>query len=90
VNFLAFGPVYEPLAFVNNLQSGKATGWTWSDGNKILTFTIRSGVKWSDGKPMTAADVVYTFNLLKKYPAWTSTRSGPRCAVWSRRAPTRW
>ncbi|MGO9503124.1 MAG: ABC transporter substrate-binding protein [Streptosporangiaceae bacterium] len=81
MNFLAFGPVYEPLAFVNNLQSGKATGWTWSDGNKVLTFTIRSGVKWSDGKPMTAADVVYTFNLLKKYPAldlnsvWPALRS---------------
>jgi peptide/nickel transport system substrate-binding protein len=71
---LALGPVYEPLAFVNNLQSGKsspwlATGWTWSNGDKVLTFTIRQGVKWADGKPLTAADVVFTFNLMKKYPA---------------------
>ncbi|MBO0831573.1 MAG: ABC transporter substrate-binding protein, partial [Actinobacteria bacterium] len=28
-----------------------------------------SGVKWSDGKPFTPADVVFTFNLLKKFPA---------------------
>jgi len=34
-----------------------------------LTFTIRSGVKWTDGTPFSAADVAYTFNLLKKYPA---------------------
>jgi peptide/nickel transport system substrate-binding protein len=86
VTNLSFGPVYEPLAFVNSLQSGKAspwlaTGWTWSNGNKVLTLTIRKGIKWADGKPLTAADVVFTFNLLKKYPAldlnasWTNLTS---------------
>jgi len=71
---LAFGFVYEPLVYINPLQSGKttpmlATSWKWGAGNKSLTFTIRSGVKWNDGTPMTAADVAYTFNLMKKYPA---------------------
>ena len=71
VNFLSFGNIYEPLAFVNSLKSGQAspwlaTAWSWSNGNKTLTFTIRQGVKWNDGVPMTAADVAYTFNLLKK------------------------
>jgi peptide/nickel transport system substrate-binding protein len=70
---VTFGQVYEPLAFVNTLQSGKATpwlatAWAWSDGNKTLTFTIRNGVKWNDGTPMTAADVAFTFNLMKKFP----------------------
>jgi len=70
----SFGPVYEPLIFVNSLQNSKATPWlatafAWSNGNKTITFTIRSGVKWSDGKPMTAADVVFTFNMLKKFKA---------------------
>jgi peptide/nickel transport system substrate-binding protein len=70
---ITFGQVYEPLAFVNTLQSGKATpwlatAWAWSDGNKMLTFTIRNGVKWNDGTPMTAADVAFTFNLMKKFP----------------------
>jgi peptide/nickel transport system substrate-binding protein len=71
---LSAGFVYEPLVFVNPLQNGKttpmlATAWKWGNGSKTLTFTIRQGVKFSDGTPMTAADVVFTFNLLKKYPA---------------------
>jgi peptide/nickel transport system substrate-binding protein len=71
---LSVGFIYEPLVYVNPLQNGKttpmlATAWQWGAGNKTLTFTIRQGVKWSDGTPMTAADVVYTFNLIKKYPA---------------------
>jgi peptide/nickel transport system substrate-binding protein len=71
---LAVGFIYEPLVFVNPLQDGKATpmlatSWSWGNGNKTLTFDIRQGVKWSDGTPMTAADVAYTFNLIKKYPA---------------------
>jgi peptide/nickel transport system substrate-binding protein len=68
----AMGNIYEPLVFVNTLQSGKttpwlATSWTWGNGNKELTFTIRNGVKFSNGTPLTAADVVYTFNLLKAH-----------------------
>ena len=31
-----------------------------------MTFTLRDGVKWSDGQPLTADDVVYTFDLQKK------------------------
>jgi peptide/nickel transport system substrate-binding protein len=74
VQFLSFGPVYEDLVYQNLLQSGKPTPWlassyTWGKGNKTLTFTMRSGVKWSDGTPLTAADVVFTFQLMKKYPA---------------------
>jgi peptide/nickel transport system substrate-binding protein len=68
----AMGNVYEPLVFVNALQNAKttpwlATSWTWGNANKELTFTIRNGVKFSNGTPMTAADVVYTFNLLKTH-----------------------
>ena len=71
---LSFGFVYEPLVYVNPLQNGKttpmlATSYAWGAGNKSLTFTIRNGVKWNDGQPMSAADVVYTFNLMNKYPA---------------------
>ncbi len=74
VSGLSLGPVYEPLVFVNALQSGKTTPWlashfAWSNGNKTITFTIRKGVKFSNGTPMTAADVAFTFNLLKKFPA---------------------
>ena len=72
--FLDVGTVYEPLMFVNEMSNGAITPWlasayAWSNGNKTLTFTIRSGVKWNDGQPFTAADVAFTFNMLKKYPA---------------------
>ena len=74
VQFLSFGPIYEELVFVNELKSGAATPWlaskyAWSNHAKTLTFTIRKGVKWSDGKPLTAADVLFTFQLLKKHKA---------------------
>ena len=77
---LAYGFMYEPLVYVNPLQQGKTTpmlasSYQWGAGNKSLTFTIRSGVKWSDGTPMTANDVAYTFNLTKKYPALDLTGS---------------
>jgi peptide/nickel transport system substrate-binding protein len=73
-DFQSIGLVYEPLMFVNTLQNAKVTPWladsyVWSDDNKVITFTLHRGVKWSDGVPFTAADVVYTFNLMKKYPA---------------------
>jgi peptide/nickel transport system substrate-binding protein len=66
------GQVYEPLAFVDTLDNGKtspwlATSWTWSDSNKVLTFAIRQGVNFSDGTPMTAADVAFTFNFIKQH-----------------------
>jgi peptide/nickel transport system substrate-binding protein len=66
------GNIYEPLVFVNALQNAKttpwlATKWAWGSGDKTLTFTIRNGVKFSNGTPMTAADVAYTFNLLKQH-----------------------
>ena len=74
VNFLSVGTVYEELTFVNGLKSGETTNWLassykWSNANKTLSFTIKKGVKWTDGKPLTAADVLYTFNLIKKFPA---------------------
>jgi peptide/nickel transport system substrate-binding protein len=79
---LSVGFMYEPLVYVNPLQGGKTTpmlasSYSWGPGNKSLTFTIRQGVKWSDGTPMTAADVAYTFNLIKKYPGLDLT------GVWS-------
>src|SRR5215468_7275790 len=79
---VTFGQVYEPLAFVNTLQSGKtspwlATAWAWGPDNKTLTFTIRNGVKWTDGTPMTAADVAFTFTLMKAHTGLDLT------SVWS-------
>ena len=70
--------IYEPLLQTNAIKPGQyynwlATGYSWSNGGKSITFTIRPGVKWSDGTPMTAADVAFTFNMLKKYPDVNTT-----------------
>ncbi len=41
-----------------------ATSWSWGDGGRTLTFKLRSGVKWHDGKPFTSADVKCTWDGL--------------------------
>lgn len=66
--------VYEPLIQFDNLSPTKYYKWLaesyqWSNGDKTLTFDLHHGVKWNDGKPFTSADVVFTFNYLKKFPA---------------------
>ena len=66
----ADGLVYEPLIQFNLAAPLKyygylATGYTWGNGGKSITFAIRQGVKWNDGTPFTPADVVYTYNLMK-------------------------
>ncbi len=64
--------VFEPLMIYNTLQAEMvpwlAESYAWSEDFKTLTFKIREGVKWSDGEPFTADDVVFTFNLLKTTP----------------------
>src|SRR5947209_5029585 len=51
----------------NSLQSivpDLATSWSWSEEGTELTFPLRQGVKWHDGKPFTAKDVKCTWDLL--------------------------
>jgi peptide/nickel transport system substrate-binding protein len=51
----------------NSMQSivpELATGWSWSEDGKELSFKLRDGVKWHDAQPFTAADVKCTFDLL--------------------------
>jgi peptide/nickel transport system substrate-binding protein len=86
---LGLGIIYEPLMFFNTARAGDvhpwlATGYTWGAGGKSLTFTLRHGVTWNDGKPFTSADVAYTFNLIKNpalnqygLPIASATANGP-------------
>lgn len=84
---------YEPLLEFNLMQpTAKPVPWlasqyAWSNGGKTLTFTIRPGVKFSDGKPMTAADVAFTFNLLMKNTSLASGAPGPTPLPTSATAP---
>lgn len=72
------GFIYEPLVQVNYVKSNGdipwlATSWTWGNGGKTLTWHLRQGVKWSDGQPFTSADVLFTYQLMAKYPALNLT-----------------
>jgi peptide/nickel transport system substrate-binding protein len=75
--------IYEPLEIPSSVDGSYlpflATGNTFTDP-KTVVFTLRDGVKWSDGKPFTAQDVLFTFNLLKKNPALDTT------GVWTQMA----
>lgn len=63
--------IYEPLLEINPLD-GEITPWLASEtalpDARTIDMTIREGVEWSDGTAMTAADVVYTFDLIKANP----------------------
>jgi peptide/nickel transport system substrate-binding protein len=51
----------------NSLQSivpDLASDWSWDEDKTQLTFRLREGVKWHDGKPFTAKDVQCTWDLL--------------------------
>src|SRR5579864_8201124 len=59
--------MYDQQKAQNSLQTivpDLATSWAWSEDGKALTFELRHGVRWHDGKPFTAADVKCTCDLL--------------------------
>lgn len=70
--FFSLGMTNEELYYVDSLTGHMtpwlATSYKWSDNAKVLTWTIRRGVSWSNGQPFTAADVAFTFNLIKQHP----------------------
>ena len=59
--------IYEPLFFYDTAKAGQITPWlgtsyAWSNGGQTLTVQLKHNVQWTDGKPFTSADVVFTFN----------------------------
>ena len=55
-------------------QPGLAESWETSKDGLTWTFDIRSGVSWTDGEPLTAADIAYTYNRILD--------GGPESATW--------
>jgi peptide/nickel transport system substrate-binding protein len=54
-----------------------AKSWEISDDSLVITFHLREGLKWSDGQPITADDVVFTYNdLLLNEDVDTNARDG--------------
>lgn len=68
------GVIYEPLFYYNKARAQApvpllGTSFSWNAAGTQLTVGIRQGVKWSDGKPESADDVVYSLNLISGNPA---------------------
>jgi peptide/nickel transport system substrate-binding protein len=70
---IPFMPVFNNLVIYkqdvaqNSLETivpDLAESWAWGNDNKTLSFKLRQGVKWHDGKPFTSADVKCTFDML--------------------------
>ena len=59
--------IEEPLLIIdenNEVQPGQAESYTVSEDGLTWTFTLRDGLKWSDGSDLTAADFEYSFKRL--------------------------
>lgn len=71
--YFSLGLVNEELYYVDPVNDKTtpwlATAYSWSNDYKTLTWTIRHGVKFSNGAPLTATDVAYTFELIKHNPS---------------------
>jgi len=73
VRWATKGAMYEPLA-IHNAVTGEwvpwlATAWSWSEDATSLSFTLRDGVRWSDGQPLKVEDVVWSAEILRVHPA---------------------
>jgi len=63
--------IYDPLMQFDLLKSPAttypwlATKYAWSNGGKTITFTLRSGVKFTNGEPFNASVAAWEYNLIK-------------------------
>ncbi|MCW8346418.1 ABC transporter substrate-binding protein [Vibrio sp. ZSDZ65] len=71
---LYHGVMFEPLMVFNNMTG--ETNWRlaesadYSNDLKTITVKLRDGLKWSDGSPLTAEDVAFSFTMTKTAPAF--------------------
>ena len=59
--------IFEPLLIINEnneVIGGQAESWTTSEDGLTWTFTMRDGLKWSDGTDLTAKDFEYSFKRM--------------------------
>lgn len=62
-NLVEFDPK-KPVNSIDTVIPDLASKWSWDATKTKLTFDLREGVKWHDGKPFTANDVKCTWDLL--------------------------
>jgi peptide/nickel transport system substrate-binding protein len=71
----------KPVNTVDTIVPDLAESWAWDSGKTKLTFKLRQGVKWHDGKPFTAKDVQCTWDKLTG-KAKDDFRRNPRAIWW--------
>src|SRR5262245_55547751 len=84
-----WGGIYEPLVVVTNARGGHMYKWlasdlAWSRDGRTLTLTVRKGVRWTDGQPLTNRDVLYTLTAGRQDKVMDQiglTRPGNRVAA---------
>ena len=78
--------LFDPLKTTHTAESviGElAEKWSWQDSYRNLVFFLRADVKWHDGRPFTARDVTYTFDMLREAPDAPKLRLNPRRDWWA-------
>jgi len=93
--------IYQGLTTIDaqqNVIGLLASTWTISPNHLSYTFTIREGIKWADGQPFTADDVLFTFHVLQDLEyqqpgadSWRQLGVGPAGAgrvIFTLRAPS--
>jgi peptide/nickel transport system substrate-binding protein len=72
--------LYTALTDFDNLTQkdipGAAKSWTWSRDHRTLTFHLRRGMRFSDGHPLDANDVKFSFDVVLDDSLKTSGREG--------------
>ncbi|MGM1017614.1 MAG: ABC transporter substrate-binding protein [Actinomycetota bacterium] len=64
----ALGPILEPLFFFNKTSDTEPDGmigesYEYNEDGTVITVMIKEGLTWSDGEPLTAEDVAFTFTF---------------------------
>src|SRR5690349_13936326 len=82
-NLVMFDP-FKPHESLDTIVPDLAESWSWDASGTKLTFKLRQGVKWHDGKPFTAKDVQCTWRMLiGKGDMAGDFRRNPRAIWWS-------
>jgi len=63
-NVVFFDP-FKPVEALETVIPELAESWNWDATHTRLTFKVRQGVKWHDGKPFTANDIKHTFDVVR-------------------------